>query len=477
MTILLIPDFLLPCASGFLLAHLLWPDRALRNILVKLFLGIGLGLGLSSILYFLYLLAFAGQGWFVVIQVGCLAVLVFLTIRQERTLGPIQTTHPDRPRLLSTPLIFAVAGLLVFAVSLLSTTSYLLRRRQGDWDAWMMYNRAARFVYRDQVHWLQSFSARMDPIFHADYPLLLALNIASSWETLGTDTSRVPMVQSGLFAISYLGLAAAALWSVKSLGQAALAVAVLWGTPILVNEGSREMADVPLAFFILAAGILIYLYFLHRKLGLLVLAGLCAGLAAWTKNEGTLFVVAAFAALAVSVAGSERFRAALSYGLGLLPPFAVVLYFKLFLAPPSDVLSSGPTRSLQQILDPARHVEIIKYFAGEFLNFGGWGVVPFGILVVLVVYLLLFRRPLAPQLRPAYIAGLVMLVVQAVGYYGIFLITPYDLAWHLSYSTDRLILQVYPLITFLILSATATPEEVFGSGATSYEGAQHAAGD
>ena len=65
-----------------------------------------------------------------------------------------------------------------FVISLLSTANYLLRRRQGDWDAWMMYNRAARFLYAIRRHWLDSFSPRMDPIFHADYPLLLAGNIA-----------------------------------------------------------------------------------------------------------------------------------------------------------------------------------------------------------------------------------------------------------------------------------------------------------
>lgn len=477
MTITLVLVFLLPSLSGILLAHLLWPDRDIRNILVKLFLGTGLGLGLSSILYFLYLFSFAGQGWFVLLQLGCLLVLLILTVRHEIRAGASHIATSSLPHARTTPVVFGVVGLIVFAVSLLSTTSYLLRRRQGDWDAWMMYNRAARFVYRDQAQWLESFSARMDPIFHADYPLLLAMNIASSWETLGTDTPRVPMLQSGIFAIVCVGLAAAALGSVKSWGQAALGIAILWGTPLLVNEGSRQMADVPLAFFILSTALMVYLYVRDRQAGELVLAGLSAGLAAWTKNEGSLFVLAAFVAIVFAIGSGERLRAALLYGLGVIVPFAVVLYFKLFLAPPSDVLSSGPARSIQQILDPPRHLEIIKYVSGELVNFGGWGILPFGILVILAAYFLLFRRPISGQLRPAYLAGLVMLLVQAAGYYGIFLITPYDLAWHLDYSTARLILQVYPLITFFVLSAAATPEEVFAGDSAPHQGVQHAASD
>ncbi len=479
MTALLILDFMLPILCGALLAHLLWPDRQVRNLVLKAFLGIGLGLGLSSVFYFVYLLLFAGQGWFIFVELFLLAVLLAAVIVQGSRHQPRAAYRTPRPRVSPAQWILAATAGLIFVVSLLSTASYLLRRRQGDWDAWMMYNRAARFVYLDQAHWLQSFSAQMDPIFHADYPLLLAMNIASSWETLGTDTARVPMVQCGLFAIACMGLAVTALASVKSWGQAALGLAVLWGTPILVNEGARQMADVPLAYFILATAVLVYLYVVHRRPGLLVMAGLTAGLAAWTKNEGSLFVIAVLLGLTIAFSGKDRIRALAWSVVGLILPLAVVLYFKLALAPPSDVLSNGPARSLQQILEPARHVEIVRYVAGELVGFGNWGIVgvPVGILVILLVYYILFRAPITPGLRPAYVAGIGMLGIQALGYYGIFLITPYDLAWHLGYSTTRLILQVFPLITFLILAATMTPESVLVPVTANPEGAHHAASD
>ena len=97
--------------------------------------------------------------------------------------------------------------------------------------------------------------------------------------------------------------------------------------------------------------------------------------------------------------------------------------------------------------------------------------------MILVVYYVLFRSPIAGELRPAYVAGIVMLTIQALGYYGIFLITPYDLAWHLSYSAARLILQVFPVITFFVLAAAATPEAVFASTSPEPQGGQHAPGN
>ena len=133
----------------------------------------------------------------------------------------------------------AVAG-VVFLISLLSTVNYLLRRRQGDWDAWMMYNRVVRFAYLDQAHWLQSFSPRMDPLFHADDPLLLAMNIGAGWQARAGTRRAYRWFRASLFAIGCVGLIASSVGSVKSGGQAALALIVLWGLPVFVNEGARQ---------------------------------------------------------------------------------------------------------------------------------------------------------------------------------------------------------------------------------------------
>ncbi len=180
---------------------------------------------------------------------------------------------------------------------------------------------------------------------------------------------HVPMAQSALFAIACAGLVVGALASVKSVGQAAIGLIILWGTPVVVNEGSREMADIPLAFFILATGTLIYLYVLHKKPGLLALAGLTAGLAAWTKNEGSVIVIAAGLGLVIAFFREKPLRTLGAYALGLVLPLAVVLYFKFFIAPPSDVLSNGVARSIAQVLDPSRHAEILRFLLGRIHRF------------------------------------------------------------------------------------------------------------
>jgi hypothetical protein len=460
----LIAIFLLPVLTGGLLVHLLWPDRELKNLVLQAFLGTGIGLGITSLSYFLYMSLFAGQHWFIALQVFTLVVALAAVLWQARKQSSGFSVPRQLIRTSRVQLIFFAFGTVILLISLAGTASYILRRKQGDWDAWMMYNRAARFIYRDQSHWLGSFSAQMDPIFHADYPLFLAMNIASGWDTLGNDSPRVPMAQSAVFAVACAGLLAGALACAKSPGQAALGLIVFWGTPTVVTEGARELADVPLAYFFLATGVLIYLYFVHRKAGLLVLAGFTAGLAAWMKNEGSVFVIAAAVGLAIAFLREKPWRVLLWYAVGLVIPLAIVLYFKFFLAPPSDVLSNGPARSIAQALDLARHAEILGAFWNELLTFGGWTLMaqPIGIMIVLLVYLLLTRTPLTRKYRPIFTAVFVMLAIQMLGYYAVYVITPYDLQWHLGFSIFRIFLQVFPLIAFVVFSSARSLESIFG---------------
>jgi hypothetical protein len=458
--------FLPAVLGGMLLVHILWPDRHIFSLVLKAFLGIGVGLGLSSLLYFAYLLILPARHAFIFIDLAALVILVGVAVIAERrrraapgpSVSPAGLTRTQR-------LLLLLSG-VVFVISLLSTANYLLRRRQGDWDAWMMYNRAARFVYLDQAHWLKSFSPQMDPIFHPDYPLLLAMNIASGWELVGRDSPSVPMFQSGLFAVACLGLLAGALASVKSIGQAAVGVIILWGLPVFVNEGARQMADVPMAFYILATGALCYLYVVRRNPGLMILAGFTAGLAAWTKNEGSVLVIGTAAAVILWLAPRHR-GALLRFAAGLALPLAALFFFKIFLAPSGDMLNAVTGGSTRQLLDASRHLLILRYFFDELRGFGGWriGGVTLGILPVLILYYLLFRRPVPASSRPAYIACLAILVIQILGYYAAYLVSPYDLAWHLSYSSTRIALQIFPLLLFVTLCASLDVETVFSPAA------------
>ncbi len=204
MTLLSILVFLPSVLSGILIIHLLWPERGWKVIWVKVFLGIGLGLGQASLLDFIYMLLFSKENGFFFFQLALFVCLLIVVVLRERK--HLQLT-PPRIQLSRLQIILFAGLLIVMILSALSAVNVWAREPHGAWDAWMMYNRAARFIYRDQPGWLGSFSRQMDPIFHADYPLQLGMDIAWAWQAVNQETQRVPIVLSGTLYACLRGIA------------------------------------------------------------------------------------------------------------------------------------------------------------------------------------------------------------------------------------------------------------------------------
>ena len=143
----------------FLCLDLLWNTSRPAAFLLKASFSIGLGLGVSSLVYFLYLAAWgAGRGFFYFETAAALLVLaVWLWKRRRLTLPKFQ--KPTRLQV-----AFAIPALLVFFFSASGLFNYAFARREGDWDAWMIYNRSARFLFRGGEFWRDAFSADMGDV-------------------------------------------------------------------------------------------------------------------------------------------------------------------------------------------------------------------------------------------------------------------------------------------------------------------------
>ncbi len=433
--------------SGVIAVHCIWPDREFKSILFKLFLGMGLGLGLNSLLYFLFLSIFNRQPGFFGLQIIVLIALLSILILKERSYRFQLNAFPQLNRM--QVILLALAGIMILlALSIYVMVS--LRKPQGAWDSWMIYNRAARFIFRGGDHWSDAFSPEMYWFFHTDYPPLIALNVAAGWDALGQETVRVPMLVGGVFLFGSAGLLFAGMNKYKTLGQAALAMMVLFSVSAYIEFGAKQIADVPLSFFMLATGILVFLYSVETHEGLLVLAGLSAGLAAWTKNEGLVFVSISLLGLGIAYR-KELNRIFPWYMLGLAVPMASLIYFKLVLAPPGD-LFQDPASQFTQIFDSNRHLEILKQLGPNLMALVNW--------ILLLVYALILGVDKPQASFSAFLACLVIILLQLAGYYIILLVSPHPILWHLS-ALYRLLLQIGPLIIFLYFSVVRSPETVF----------------
>ena len=448
----------LPILTGTLIVHLLWIEKNNPiELLLKLSLGSGLGFGISSLLYFIYLIFFAGRPYFLLVELAVFFIALATAYFKHKKMGQ-QTSPRLRANFLQIALL-VIAG-FVSILSFIGLVNYSIQRAHGDWDAWMIYNRSARFIYLSRENWQDAFSKDMYWLFHADYPPLLALNIASRWDILGEETTYVPMFQGFLFSLAALGLCFGALANLKSLGQAGFGLILLSGVSFFIREGGKQQADVPLAFYMLAAIVLLFFYFYEKRPVLIVFAGFMAGLAAWTKNEGILFLCASAGVMFIAALWKRSFQDLLLYFAGLLLPLALLFYFKFRLAPPSEFLSGGGSKMIQDLMDTSRHQLIFGSFKSYFLHSSGWYNV--GIFLILGVYFLLFHSRIKDNPDAVFIS-LAIFACQLIGYYVSYLISPYDLEWHISYSLFRLFVQIYPATVFVVLAASQSPETIFSS--------------
>ncbi|TSA48300.1 MAG: phospholipid carrier-dependent glycosyltransferase, partial [Deltaproteobacteria bacterium] len=302
MIVFFLASLLLSLASGVLLTFIFLPSpkNDLHGRLLRLFVGGGLGIGLSACLYFVSLPAGLSEYIPLIDLAACLALALIAYAFRKR--GRRETEGPAASKLQDIGTALPGTGpklatwiAALFAVELLASLgSFLfafLKEPHGKWDAWLIWNMHARFLYRSGEAWREVFAGGMD-WSHWDYPLLLPLSIVRGWKYIGNDSLFIPAAFALLFTLLTLGLLLCALAFLRSRIQGCLAAMILLGTPLFIVMGASQFADVPLAFFILATLVLLFLPARspENHFGAPVLAGIAAGLCAWTKNEGLLFL-------------------------------------------------------------------------------------------------------------------------------------------------------------------------------------------
>ncbi len=442
---------------------------------LQLALAVGVGLGLSSCTYFLWLVVcgkpdpmfFAADA-----VVWCLLAACFRS-PGAATRAVLAPATPNANRMLRLAIGWSFAAALFIAIA--GLVSETLAAPEGRWDARAIWNLRARFLLLSGDEWRQAFAPTFD---HTDYPLLVPASVARWWTFLGNDAAWAAAGIGIAFTLATVALVVTLLGARRSGSLGLLAGIVLLGTVRFLRCGASQYADVPLAFFFLATIALLNLYDEQRdgeqrqpnipvRLGrLLSLAGLTAGLAAWTKNEGMLFLAITLAVRAATAWRQLGFRQALSecgcFLAGAAPPLLVLIVFKSQIPASNDLIASqGLNATTQRLLDPLRHLAIWRGGLEGFLQ-----VAQAYAVVIPVCFLLLGRhRVLAGTTRHLRFSAAIM-GLMLVGYYAAYLTTPYDLNWHLSTSVDRLLVQLWPLVVLAAFSQMRAPEEAWLSHPT-----------
>ena len=459
----LISSFVLALLIGLAVVTLLWPRRRLQaDLLTKIALATGLGFGVTSCLSFLLLAATRGHLTFLpAAELVVLAILVTWAVVRH------SSEEPGLACLKETGRWKRAAPAAALAVFLLGAATFALDSAcwpHGDWDAWSIWNLHARFLYQGGAQWAAFFAAPLG-WSHPDYPLLLPVSIMRAWVFAGGEAIAGPIgiafvFMAGICLLLYSGLAL-----LRGRRRACLAAIVLVATPLFIRRAATQYADVPLAFFYLAALVLLCLADGEGRRGLLTLAGLACGMAAWTKNEGMLFTACILLASLWTSARAGGLRACWSrmrpFLAGLLPVVLVILFFKFRYAPPNDIVGSAARASaVEKVLTPARYAAIGEWFLKQLFVFGQWDelrcfpVSPVPLLLGALV--LLGIRPEAKKAQGLTTAAWTLGLTLA-GYLAMVLISPNAPEWELSRAGARLLLQLWPSALFVFFMVLRDP--------------------
>lgn len=444
-----------PAALGVLLLRALGSGafRFCRHEAFRLLLGTGIGIGVCSECYFAGLVSGISGFLLEPLLLFAAGVVIALNRNQARCCFCETPKSREEDRFLTGVLAFTFFVLISSDLAVFSWVS--ARTPRGGWDAWAIWNLRAHFLFRSGgIAWRDAFTEVLD-WSHPDYPLLLPAFVARGWNLLGRDTNAVPIALAGFFAFGTVGLMALSLGILRGIRQGLMAGIALAATPFLYVQGAMQCADIPVAFYRLATLAALAIADRFDSRGFAVVAGMAAALGGWAKNEGLLWFFAILLARIII----SRSRLFPEFMAGSLPILAPIIVFKARFATPSDIFgTAGRVGMKARAMDPLRYILILREALWHVWNFGPLLISAFAILAVYVVV-----TGLCPGKRDRAIlqASLIAILFTTAGYFMIYLLRPLDLRWLLDTSGDRLLLQLWPAIVFVIFLGCRAPARVF----------------
>ena len=467
-TIILSLILIIPFIISFLTINSVILNNNTSLIFIKSFLSLGFGCGISSIFFFITIITFGNS--FIYSLLLETVILLFLisylylnyykqTIYYYRNKYDVKLLNANH---------WARWIRNIFWVALfLSVASFIIQSAynpHGAWDAFAIWNTRARYLFRAGEQWSGAFSTFYS---HPDYPIMLPLFIAICWRYLGSDTVIIPIIIGLIFTYSIVGIVVCSVTYCSTASQGYLAGLVLLGTNPFISSGLSQYADIPLSFYFLTTIVLLTLKCkLSFKHGAIALAGIAAGLAAWTKNEGILFlvvIISSFFFLTWTYDGwKQATKDILVFIVGLIPVLTCIIYFKIIYASGNDIIvGQGFHSTLARLTDFSRYAIIMKKFLNEIYFFHVLRDNKFDIPMTIILFMGIFllKRPQKLNANLSLKYAIISLCLMLIGYFFVYVITPNDLTWHINTSLQRLLVHLWPSLVFIFFLSVRNVEE------------------
>ena len=455
--------FVSPFLIGASIIAILFPKYRLQGAWLVLIVSLGtcLGLGITSCSIFLWLtLIGPPDGYYFPIELS-LALILSLFAYYRIHFSADRTKRESAISFETNTKTIKWLRNIFLILILISVGSFLLKAflqyPHGKWDAIDTWNFRARWLFRGGADWSYAFSLRARD--GLDYPLLITASVFRMWQVIGKDLIAIPILIAGIFTFGSYLLLFSSLALLRGSNQGYLAAIFLMASTKFLNTGTYQYADVPLAFFILGT---VFLFCMKDRCPeysypLVYLAGLTVSCAAWTKNEGQLFL-----ALIVFVYFILRLRKRNWFGtfkefavfaFGLAPVLGTLIYFKSNYALENAHIRADPLKQLGiYLIDIDRYIIVGTKWFNKILTFND------GIVWLVLAYFCLSGFDRSTSVKNRIILPTVLMLLVMCGYFLVYVIYTGNMIDLLNASLRRIIIQLLLTWVFIFFYCVKGPE-------------------
>ena len=347
-----------------------------QNSVLNTFILIPLSLYFSSVLYFFNLILFENSIVSLIFLEISLILIFYLIFaykfkNKKVIYEKIVNNKNDKFNKILNFFFYFLFVLIIFIFLIKS-----FRSPHGEIDAALVWNRAARFMFRDSgEYWLNNFL--LESNFHAGHPFYLGATIARIWTYLNIETKIAPI---SFHLIHYISTILLLFYSLKFFLKKYINVVIscifLCSSVLFLQLSVNQYADIPISYFILFSFIFLAMSQINKtiELELFFLAGFFIGIAGWVKNEGLIYALSLLLSLTFFdyLKNKKISKKNLFFIAGSFIAAVPALIKKIFYLAPNHYFSVNLKEKIYLITDFDRLVTIIKSMINVFLVNGNY---------------------------------------------------------------------------------------------------------
>lgn len=296
-------SIIVPTVTGFFISEYFLKNDPETAFFEKLLLGFGIGSGLQTI--FMFLIGLANFSYtiniFLFIHI-ILWIALYKFAYSSRCHRDLNFWSFSKDLHVESGWKFYLSIFILTWISLRMGFVFYecLTRPIFTWDSWIHWSSGAKFFFHNKglvLDYSQNEHYFGNGYRYIGHPILFPLLQVWTALWIGEFHEVYVKIWSAFYLTGILGILFYAIRKETTWFYSLIAIYLFSGLPLFIYHGTDAYSDLPLSFYVLVSTIYFFKYLRTGDKRVLLLSGISLAMAAFTKNEGLIFLAAISLAL------------------------------------------------------------------------------------------------------------------------------------------------------------------------------------